>query len=139
MPTPVTSLCRTLVRPRTHPSSRSFTPQLPRGLDTFAERKWAADVGGARANYFAKHGLQLRQPSLNEIHGWVSELNLYKEQLARENILEIMRFLAFDGLVERVERRNGRVEYHPLALGPDYNFGWERSEKTTILLADRFR
>ena len=78
--------------------------------------------------------LQLRQPSLNEIHGWVSELNLYKEQLARENILEIMRFLAFDGLVERVERRNGRVEYHPLALGPDYNFGWERSEKTTILL-----
>lgn len=103
-------------------------PEDPPEFDTAGVRaiadachKFVMDVGGARQNYFAKHGAPVRNPSLEDIHGWVSELNLYKEKLARENIREIMQILSFDGIVERTERANGRVEYSALDLGPDYN------------------
>ena len=62
-----------------------------------------------------------------------------KVDLPGERCRTLLTALAALGLVERVERRNGRVEYHPLALGPDYNFGWERSEKQRFFYADRFR
>ena len=87
--------------------------------------KFVMNIGGARQNYLAKQGAPMRNPSLEDIHGWVSDNNLYKEKLARENIREIMQILRFDGLVERIERGNGREEYAALHLGPDYNFSLE--------------
>lgn len=107
-------------------------PQDPPEFDTVGVRhiadachKFVQDVGAVRQNYYSKQGAPMRNPSLEDIHGWVSEHSLYKETLARENIREIMQILSFDGMVEKMERANGRIEYAALDLGPDYNFTLE--------------
>ena len=108
-------------------------PDDPPEFDTVGVRaiaeachKFVMDIGGVRQHYFTKQGAPMRNPSLEDIHGWVSDLNIYKEKLARDNIREIMQILRFDGLVERVERGNGREEYAALDLGPDYNFSLQQ-------------
>lgn len=72
-------------------------PEDPPEFDTVGVKhmadachKFVQDANGARAAYYREHGVHMRNPSLDDIHGWVSEKSLYKEALALENIMEIM-------------------------------------------------